>query len=74
MSKKIPKFHTKKLGKYIVALRERDNLSKLELAEKAKVNYNTIVKIESGENKNPTIHTLIRIAKVFKIHVEKLIT
>jgi len=73
MAKKRPRYNTDKIKKRLIELRERDQLSKADLADLAKVNYNTIVKIESGENKNPTIKTLIRIAKVFKVSIEYLI-
>ena len=48
-------------------------LSREELAEQAEVNYNTIIKLESGANKNPTISTLIGLATVFKMKVEDLL-
>ena len=54
--------HRKKLGF------SQDKLSKL-----AGVAYNTIVKIESGENPNPTIETLTKIAKALKIDIANLI-
>ena len=34
---------------------------------------NTVMKIESGTNKNPTIDTLSRIAKALKVGVDDLI-
>ena len=46
----------------------QDRLSKL-----ADVTYNTIIKIESGANKNPTIETLAKIAKALEIGVDDLI-
>lgn len=46
----------------------QDRLSKL-----ADVTYNTIIKIESGVNKNPTIETLAKIAKALKVGVDDLI-
>ena len=45
-----------------------DRLSKL-----ADVTYNTIIKIESGANKNPTIETLSKIAKALNVSVDDLI-
>ena len=66
--KKIPpiaqniKQKRKELGLY------QDKLSKL-----ADVAYNTIVKIESGENSNPTIETLRKIATALKIGINDLI-
>lgn len=35
--------------------------------------YNTIIKIESGANKNPTIETLAKIAKALRVGVDNLI-
>lgn len=74
MSKKLPKYSTDKIRKKVIDLRDRDGITKAELAELAKVNYNTIVKLESGENTNPTIKTLIGISKAFNVNVEEFIT
>lgn len=49
-------------------------MTRQELSEKAKVNYNTIIKIESGANKNPTINTLVSLAYVFKKSVEDILS
>ena len=46
----------------------QDRLSKL-----ADITYNTIIKLESGANKNPTINTLARIAKALAVGVDDLI-
>ena len=46
----------------------QDRLSKL-----ADVTYNTIIKIESGANKNPTIETLAKIAEALGVGVDDLI-
>ena len=54
--------HRKKLGL------SQDKLSKL-----AGVAYNTIVKIESGENPNPTIETLKKIAKALNVSIDALL-
>lgn len=53
--------------------RKKAGLSQDKLAREADVAYNTIVKIESGENKNPTIETLRNIAKALSISVDELI-
>ena len=53
--------------------RKKVGLSQDKLAREADVAYNTVVKIESGENKNPTIETLRNIARALKISVDKLI-
>ncbi len=46
----------------------QDRLSKL-----ADVTYNTIIKIESGANTNPTIETLAKIANALNVGVDDLI-
>ncbi|MBI3335437.1 MAG: helix-turn-helix transcriptional regulator [Candidatus Portnoybacteria bacterium] len=53
--------------------RKKARLSQDKLAREADVAYNTIVKIESGENKNPTIETLRNIAKALSISIDELI-
>lgn len=50
------------------------HLTRDQLAVKACVNYNTIIKLESGSNKNPTINTLVGLARVFQVTVEELLT
>lgn len=53
--------------------RKKKGLSQDKLAREAGVAYNTVVKIESGENKNPTIDTLQSIAKALDVSVDELI-
>ena len=53
--------------------RKKAGLSQDKLAREADVAYNTVVKIESGENKNPTIETLRSIAKALDVSVDELI-
>ncbi len=62
-----------KLASHIKKHRLAMDLSREELAERAKVNYNTIIKLESGANQNPTISTLIGISGVFKMKIEDLL-
>lgn len=53
--------------------RKKAGLSQDKLAREAGVAYNTVVKIESGENKNPTIETLRNIARALDVSVDELI-
>lgn len=53
--------------------RKKAGLSQDKLAREAGVAYNTVVKIESGENKNPTIDTLRSIAKALDVSVDEII-
>ena len=61
------------ITKNIKDIRKKQGLSQDKLSKLAEVAYNTIVKIESGENANPTIETLRKIAKALNTGVEELI-
>jgi len=54
-------------------LRKAKRLSQERLARLADVANNTIVKIEAGKNKNPTLDTLKKIAKALEVSVDDLI-
>ncbi len=62
------------LSKNIKKLRKQHNLSQEELAKKAGITYSTLIKIESGANKNPTIKTLMKIATALDVGIDKLIS
>jgi DNA-binding XRE family transcriptional regulator len=53
--------------------RNKIGVSQDKLSKLADVTYNTIIKIESGANVNPTIETLSKIAKVLGVDVDDLI-
>lgn len=53
--------------------RNKVGVSQDRLSKIADVTYNTIIKIESGSNKNPTIETLAKIAKALGVRVDDLI-
>lgn len=53
--------------------RKKLGLSQDKLSKLAGVAYNTVVKIESGENLNPTIETLRKIAKALEVSVNELL-
>lgn len=61
------------IAKNIRKQREKMGFSQDKLSKLANVSYNTIVKIESGQNINPTIETLQKIAEILKISIDKLI-
>ncbi|MDD2758139.1 MAG: helix-turn-helix transcriptional regulator [Patescibacteria group bacterium] len=61
------------LANNIKKLREAKGLSQEKLARLADVANNTLIKMESGENQNPTLDTLKKIAKAFNVSVDKLI-
>lgn len=70
---KAPKYRVNKIASNVKKMRSEMDLSREDLAKKAKVNYNTIIKLESGANRNPTVKTLIGICNVFGCTVEVLI-
>ena len=61
------------LARNLKKLREKKGLSQDRLAKLADVANNTIIKIEQGENENPTLETLRKIAKALDISVDELI-
>ena len=54
-------------------LRKKKGLSQEKLARLANVSFITVVKIESGESKHPTIQTMAGIAKALGISLDELI-
>ena len=54
-------------------LREDNGLSQEKLARLADVALNTIVKIETGRNQNPTLDTLKKIANALDVKVDDFI-
>jgi len=61
------------LAKKIRKLRNKKGLSQERLARLAGVSYNTVVKIESGESKNPTFQTMAGIAKALEVSLDELV-
>lgn len=61
------------LAKNIKRLREAKGLSQEKLARLADVANNTLIKMESGENENPTLGTLKKVAKALAVSVDDLI-
>jgi len=61
------------LSSNIKKLRKKHHLSQEQLAQKAGITYSTLIKIESGSNKNPTLETLTKLANVFKIKIDELV-
>lgn len=61
------------IAENIKKYRQKLGISQDRLSKLADVTYNTIIKIESGANKNPTIETLAKIAKALGVGVDDLI-
>jgi len=54
-------------------LRGKKGYSLEKIARLADLSLNTIVKVENGVNQNPTIATLVKIAKALEVGVDDLI-
>ncbi|MCM8832293.1 MAG: helix-turn-helix domain-containing protein [Candidatus Omnitrophica bacterium] len=61
------------IAENIKKYRQKLVISQDKLSKLADVTYNTIIKIESGANKNPTIETLAKIAKALGVKVDDLL-
>ena len=61
------------IAKNIKKYREKRRFSQDKLSKISNITYNTIIKIESGANKNPTINTLSKIAKGLNVKIDDLI-
>jgi len=60
-------------AKKIKELRTKKGLSQEKLARLSNVALNTIVKIESGESRHPTIQTMAGIAKALGASLDDLV-
>lgn len=61
------------LEKSIKKLRNKLNMSQDQLAKKANIPFSTLVKIEAGYTRNPSMETLIKIADAFGISIDELV-
>ena len=62
-----------KIAENLKKQRAKKGLSLEKIARLADLSLNTIVKVESGVNTNPTIETLSKIAMALEVGVDDLI-
>ena len=62
-----------KISTNIKKLRTEKGYSLEKVARFADLSLNTVMRVESGTNKNPTIETLTKIAKALGVGVDDLI-
>ncbi len=55
------------------ALREGKGITQVQLAKRAKVTQSYVAQLEAGVKKNPSLATLMRIAKALSVRVEDLL-
>ena len=63
-----------KFGNHLKALREKRNLTQEMLSELSGLEYKYIQRLEGKKPSSPTLNSLVKIAKAFKISVPKLVT
>jgi len=61
------------IGALIQAQRHKKKLTQEELAIKSGVSYTTLIKIERGSVKNPTISTIEKIADALGVSIDRLV-
>lgn len=62
-----------KISENIKKFRKKKGISQDRLSKEADLALNTIVKIETGENSNPTVETLEKIAGALGVSVADLL-
>lgn len=62
-----------KIASNFKKLRAQKGYSQERVARLADLSLNTVIRIESGVNKNPTIETLTKIAHALEVSVDDLI-
>mgnify|MGYP000863307413 CR=1 FL=1 len=62
-----------KISSNIKKLRTEKGYSLEKVSRLADLSLNTVIRVESGVNKNPTIETLTKIAKALNVGVDDLI-
>ncbi|MFA5754232.1 MAG: helix-turn-helix transcriptional regulator [Patescibacteria group bacterium] len=55
-------------------LRAKKGYSQERVARLADLSLNTVIRIESGVNKNPTIETLTKLANALEVSIDDLIS
>ena len=61
------------IAKNIKKLRQEKGISQDRLSKLADLSLNSIVNIEAGNNPNPTIETLEKIAKALEVSIDELL-
>jgi transcriptional regulator with XRE-family HTH domain len=64
---------TRTFAMKLKAIRTRRGLTQVELAKKLTVSQAFIAQLETGEQDNPTLATLKRVAKALKCKVSELV-
>ena len=63
-----------KIASNFKKLRAQKGYSQERVARLADLSLNTVIRIESGVNKNPTIETLTKLANALEVSVDELLS
>lgn len=61
------------LSERLKELRKEKGWSQQKLAEKTRLSFNAVTKIEQGLAKHPTLKTLLKLADAFQISLDELV-
>jgi len=61
------------ISKRIKELRKEKGWTQQQLAEKTRLSFNAITKIEQGLAKSPTLKTLTKLADAFSVGLDELV-
>jgi transcriptional regulator with XRE-family HTH domain len=61
------------IAENIKKLRKEKGWSQQKLAEKARISYNAVTKIEQKAAKEPTITTMSKIAQAFGVSIDEVV-
>lgn len=62
-----------KIGDNLKSLRAKKGYSLEKVARLADLSLNTVIRIESGINRNPTIDTLMKLAGALEVNLDELL-
>lgn len=62
-----------KIGDNLKSLRAKKGYSLEKVARLADLSLNTVIRIESGINRNPTIETLMKLAGALEVNLDELL-
>jgi transcriptional regulator with XRE-family HTH domain len=60
-------------GKYLKKLRKKNNFTLRQVEEKIHISNSYLSQLEQGKRNIPTLKIIIKLAKVYKISINKLI-
>lgn len=73
MNKDLTKLEKNSISKNVKYFRHKLGISQDRLSKLSDLSLTTVVNVESGQNKNPTVYTVACLAKALNVSVDDLI-